>query len=179
MSERMEEILDRYNMRDSIGYFVAAENDDNKGNTSGIEFTQSQLSKMTDTLNLTLYYMVDEGEEEELDVLVDMLRDIYRDTDKVRLINVVIYFYELSERDQGIALKLLDEAKLSQNVLYDDSGMENWGQYIHRTRNDSDAFKFLDNFGIARDYLYHINYYVDENYTFEYLLTDKKESRFD
>jgi len=179
MSERMEKLLDKYELRDTIGYFLAAENVSNRGNTTGIEFTDDQLGDMYDTLNITLYYLLEPGEEEDKDILVKLLRDIYKDTDSVTLMSVVIYVHEIETRDKQIALKLLDEAKLSQMFLERKSGMDTWLDQWKRVRNDADAFKFLDNYSERRDYLYNIYYYVDEKFNVESLMRNKVNSRFE
>lgn len=179
MSQRIEKLLDEYELRDKVGYFVSAENHDVKGNTSSIEFTDEQLGDLTDKINLTLYYLVDKDETEDLQMLIELLRGIYKDTDKVTLTSVMTYVYEISGEDKKIALKLLDEAKISQNFVEEEGGIETWAQDIKRTRNDADAFKFLDVYGVKRDYLYDVNFYVDDDYNVEDLLKRKVKSRFE
>ncbi|MBJ2355507.1 hypothetical protein JF818_03585 [Sphaerochaeta sp. S2] len=178
MSLRMERLLDKYDCRDTIGYFLASEVSNNRDNTNNYVIDERQLVDTIKTINVVMYYLIDDGSEEDKELLLNLLKDIYVDTDPNTPPNVVIYFYDMETEDKEIALKLLDEAKLSQNYIKEDLSLDNLGENMFRVRNNHDAFMYLDNFGIRREYLYRSYIPVNDDSDFEWLEKLKSNNRY-
>lgn len=168
-SHLLEKLLDEYDARDKIGYFLDGE----IGPKAVESFDKLPddnllLGKSLNGMTITLYYLKEFETEENNVLLKQFVNAIFENLDANQQDEVVVKVYEMSKSDIPIALKLLDEAKLSQNYIEGLSEMSDWQENRVKVRNDSDAFKFIDCFGVEEEYIFRFFKELVEKRNFEF-----------
>ncbi len=163
MSKEVERIIEE---EGASGYITQVSIPKDRSRKEKTSYTMSKVENNTsyflndvygEQYDVTLNYLLSEGDDINKKVLGEVLKKIHRLVDKkngqTRVV-VMTYFYDMDEDKKKVAKDLFEKYVLTEHGYRDDS--QSTGDYYKNMfwdRVENDAFHYLDAFAKKRDYM--------------------------